>query len=411
MHTGERRQRDLIDLDARVPDGLELADQRVRGIDLVVTVGADQHQVPQVWAGQQVFEQVERRGVEPLQIVEKERKRMFHPRKCTDEAPAHEHETTLRQFWLEFRDGWRLTDYQLQFGDEVGHEPRIGLQRLQQGVAPARQLRVGLAEQRAHQALKRLHQRRIGNVALVLVELAGREEPPRRHKHLVQFIDDRGFSDAGIAGNQHQLRRAAFNDPIERGDQGVDLALPPIQLLGYQQPVRRVVFTQWEGIDAALTLPVGEAMLQIMLNTGGRLVALFGRLGEQLHDDAGDRSRDGLHQLARRHRLSGDMAVHPFHRVSSSKRQHARQHLVERDAERIEVAARIDRAIHPAGLLGCHVGERAGDRLGGPGRLPLTRQTRGKTESGEPRPPVGAVHKDMGRLEIFMDETALVKLA
>src|SRR5215471_4771706 len=123
MHTGERRQRDLIDLDARVSDGLELDDQRMRGIDLVVPVGADQHQVPQVRAGQQILEQVERCGVEPLQIVEKERKRMFRPGKYTDETPEHEHETALRLLRLECRDGWRLTDNQLQFGDEVGHEP------------------------------------------------------------------------------------------------------------------------------------------------------------------------------------------------------------------------------------------------------------------------------------------------
>src|SRR4051812_47331244 len=126
MHTGERRQRDLIDLDARVPDGLELAGQRMRGIDLVVPVGPDQHQVPQVRTCQQILEQVERRSVEPLQVVEKERKRMLRPGKYTDEAPEHKHETALRLLWLECRDGWRLTDDQLQFGDEVGHEPRIG---------------------------------------------------------------------------------------------------------------------------------------------------------------------------------------------------------------------------------------------------------------------------------------------
>src|SRR3954447_265975 len=103
MYTGERRQRDVIDLDARAPDGLELAHQRMRGIYLVVAVGADHHQVPHIRVGQQVLEQVECRGVEPLQVVEKERKRMFRPRKYTDEAPEHEHETALRQFWLECR--------------------------------------------------------------------------------------------------------------------------------------------------------------------------------------------------------------------------------------------------------------------------------------------------------------------
>ena len=170
-------------------------------------------------------------------------------------------------------------------GIEVGHEPCIRLQRLQKCVAPGRQLGVALAEKRPHQTLKRLHQRRIGNVALVLVELARREEPARRHQHLVQLIDDRGLADAGIAGDQHQLRRAALDDAIEGGEQGRDLARSPVKLLGDQQPVGRVVFAERKVVDAALTLPFGQAAPQVALETGGGLVALLGRLGEQLHDD------------------------------------------------------------------------------------------------------------------------------
>ena len=62
----------------------------------------------------------------------------------------------------------------------------------------------------------------------------------------------------------------------------------------------------------------------------------------------------------------------------------AREHLVERDAERVEVAAGIDRAVHPPGLFGRHVGERAGDGLGRLGRLALARQARGDAKPGEP---------------------------
>ena len=50
------------------------------------------------------------------------------------------------------------------------------------------------------------------------------------------------------------------------------------------------------------------------------------------------------------------------------------QHLVERDAERVEVTASIDRAVHTAGLFGRHVGKRAGDGLWRLRRLPLARQ-------------------------------------
>ncbi len=79
-----------------------------------------------------------------------------------------------------------------------------------------------------------------------------------------------------------------------------------------------------------------------MLEANRRLIAFLGRLGEQLHDDARDLSRNALNPLARWHWLSCNMAMDPLHRLGCSKRQRASEHLVERDAERVKVAARID---------------------------------------------------------------------
>jgi len=62
-------------------------------------------------------------------------------------------------------------------------------------------------------------------------------------------------------------------------------------------------------------------------------------------------------------------------------------------------------------LFGGHIGERAGDEFGRLGRLPFARQTRGDAEPGEPRLPVSAVHQDIGRLDVLVDEAALVRLA
>ena len=86
-----------------------------------------------------------------------------------------------------------------------------------------------------HQRLERLRQRRVRDVPLVLVELAGGENPARRNKHLVQLVHDRRFADAGIAGHEHQFGGAVCHHPVERRDQRIDLTLPPVQLLGYQQ--------------------------------------------------------------------------------------------------------------------------------------------------------------------------------
>ena len=111
--------------------------------------------------------------------------------------------------------GWSpMMSFELR--DEVDHQLAVRAQRLPRGVAPTRQLGVALAEELPDQALKRLRQRRIRDVALVLVELAGREQSARRHQRLVQLVDDRRLADAGIAGDQHQLRRAARRRPVRR---------------------------------------------------------------------------------------------------------------------------------------------------------------------------------------------------
>ena len=72
------------------PDRVELTHQRMDGVDFVVPVGADQHQVPDIWLGQQILEQIQRSRVEPLQIVEEQRERMLGPREDTDKSPEYQ---------------------------------------------------------------------------------------------------------------------------------------------------------------------------------------------------------------------------------------------------------------------------------------------------------------------------------
>ena len=76
-------------------------------------------------------------------------------------------------------------------------------------------------------------------------------------------------------------------------------------------------------------------------------------------------SRDGSHLFPA---LSYDhftkLSDEDVRAVGSRKRQKPCERLIEGDAQAVEVTAGIDRPIHPSGLLGGHVGERAGDRLG-----------------------------------------------
>src|SRR5258708_11555147 len=104
MPMGKRRERDLLYLPAAGQDGVELAPQRMSGIDLVVPIGADQQQVPQIRLGQKVLEQVECSRVEPLQIVEEQCQGMFRPREHANELPEYPLETPLGRLWREFGD-------------------------------------------------------------------------------------------------------------------------------------------------------------------------------------------------------------------------------------------------------------------------------------------------------------------
>src|ERR1700723_979320 len=168
---------DLLNQCSGLADSIEFVRQRMCGIDLVVPISADQHQVLQIRPGQQILQQIESRSIKPLQIVEKERQRVFLPGKNTDESAEHELETVLRLLRVEFRNRRRVIDNELQFWDEVSHQSCIRTQCIEKRIAPDRQIDLALAEKRTHQALKSLHQGPIRNIALILIELARGEEP------------------------------------------------------------------------------------------------------------------------------------------------------------------------------------------------------------------------------------------
>src|SRR5260370_266327 len=115
-----------------------------------------------------------------------------------------------------------------------------------------------------------------------------------------------------------------------------------------------------------------------------RLIAFLRSFGEQLHDNRRDGVWHIAKELARWYRLSCNMAMYPFHRIRSREGQTTGQHLVKRDAEGIEIAAGIDRTVHAAGLLGCHVGERSGAELGWFGQLAFTWKPRRDPKAHEP---------------------------
>jgi hypothetical protein len=151
-------------------------------------------------------------------------------------------------------------------------------------------------------------------------------------------------------------------------------------------------------------------MSQVGRHASSRLIPVLRGLGEQFHDGRRERPRQAGSVLGGRHGATRDMAVHQLHRVRGGKRQLPGEHLVQRDAQGIQIAARVDRAVHAAGLLGGHVGQRAGDYLRRFGGRVLAQQAGRDAEACQPRLARRRVREDVGRLYVLMEQTARVEL-
>ena len=145
--TSERCENDVLHGRASLADHIELADQRVGGIDLVVPIRADEHQVLQIGAGQQILEQVEGGRVQPLQVVEEERQRMLGSCEYADEPAKDQLKTSLRFLRRKLGHRWLFADDVLQFRDEIDDEPSVRVQRLPKRVTPWAQVVFVLAEE------------------------------------------------------------------------------------------------------------------------------------------------------------------------------------------------------------------------------------------------------------------------
>jgi hypothetical protein len=320
-------------------------------------------------------------------------------------------EAVLRVLRRQVRDRWLFPNHELQLGNEVDHELTIRAERIDQGGSPAAKLLLALAQQRADKALEGLTHRRVWDVALVLVELARCEQATRRDQHLVQLVHHRGLADPGIAGDEHEFRGVLGHNSVEDRDQRVNLALPAVELLRDHQPIRSVVRAKRKWPDAAGRLPFRQTPPQIGRDARGGLVALLRGLGEELHYNRSERPRDTRDPLVERHRLPGDVAVHPLHRIGGSEGKRPRQHFVKGYTQGIEIAPGVHRAVHPASLFRRHVGERPGDHLRRRGGLVLARQTRGDAEPRQPHATACRVHQDICRFDVLMDQASLMHLA
>jgi hypothetical protein len=159
--------------------------------DLVVAIRADQKDVPHIPMSQQILEQIQRRGIEPLQVVQEQRQRVFRPGEHAEKTSEHELETALCVLRRQFGDRWQLAKNCPEVGDEIRHELCIRSERLPERMSPPIELVFALGKKRADQMLEGLCERGVWNVALVLIKLARRKQAARRDQYPVELVHDR----------------------------------------------------------------------------------------------------------------------------------------------------------------------------------------------------------------------------
>src|ERR1700739_1002876 len=139
-------------------------------------------------------------------------------------------------------------------------------------------------------------------------------------------------------------------------------------------------------------------MQEITLHAGSCLVAFLGGLGQQLHNNGRNGCWDIPSPLSGRHRLSGNMAMYPFHRIGRGEGKTPGQHLVERNAQRVKVASGIYGTNHSSRLLGCHIREGPGDKLWSFSSLALVWKPRSEAKAPEPALPCDGVNENIAGL-------------
>ncbi len=125
--------------------------------------------------GEQVFDQRQAGGIDPLHVVQEQDQRMFLAAERGHELSEHHAEAVLCLARWQRRYGRLRADNQLDLGQHIDNQLAIDPNRGQDLLPPVGDARLAFGQQLLHQCAKRLREGGIGNIALVLIELAGNE--------------------------------------------------------------------------------------------------------------------------------------------------------------------------------------------------------------------------------------------
>src|SRR5271167_1721769 len=106
--------------------------------------------MPHIRVCDQVFEEIERRAIQPLQIVEEQRQRVLLTREHAEESPEY-HPKPVLVVWR--RQVWNrrlFSNDELELWNEVHHELTIRAERFPEGIPPSAEFHLPLTQKRSY---------------------------------------------------------------------------------------------------------------------------------------------------------------------------------------------------------------------------------------------------------------------
>ena len=134
------------------------------------------------------------------------------------------------------------------------------------------------------------------------------------------------------------------------------------------------------------------------------LVARLGTLGHQFHHHIRKGFGHLRSHLVRGDGLPGNVSVDDFHGLPGLERHSSSEKFIKGGAQGIKITAIIERAVHPAGLLGGNIGQ------GFPGQLGTQRcqifpgKPGGQAEAGQFDRSRCRINKNIQRVDHFMQD-------
>ena len=299
---------------------LERGVQRVAGADLVGAIAGHEHEVRQAGVDGQRFQQLPRRRVGPLHVVEKEQQRRVARSEHGQQAADHEVQAAFGVARRHLGHVGLRPDECVQLGQRGREQLAMRAEGLAQRHAAARELRFGFGELAAQQAAQGLQQRQVGQGGAELVELAAPDPALQGGAAALQRGDEGRLADAARARHRdhHPRARSRLRHRVE---QARALGVAPIEPVGDAKTRTRVALAECESPHRARAAQFGDALAQVVRQALRARVAVVGVLRHQPRDDVAHRLRVVAAQLAQRRHRPRDMRMRDLGRRCELERQ------------------------------------------------------------------------------------------